>query len=75
MAALESRLTEQVSSLEETDQKWQMYNEKMGEFSGALSEKLTELDGLRQSGHTPEEQFRLAKVKGQAFTGHNMCLV
>ena len=72
MTELESRLTDQVSSLEETDQKWQTYTEKLGEFSGALSDKLTTLDGLREGGHTPEEQFRLAKVRGQDLTGQKM---
>ena len=69
---LESRLADQVSSLEETDQKWQEYTEKLGEFSGALSDKLTMLDGLREGGQIPEEQFRLAKVRGQHLTGQKM---
>ena len=74
MAALESRLTDDVSNLEQTDQKWQTYNEKMAEFSGSLSEKTVMLDGLTESGRTPEEQFQLAQVSGQVSTGHKVAV-
>ena len=67
MAALESRLNDDVSNLEQTDQKWQTYNTKMAEFSGGLKAKGVKLDGLTESGRTPEEQFHLAQVGGQGW--------
>ena len=72
MAALESRLNDDVSNLEQTDQKWLTYEKKMAEFSGGLSEKTVKLDGLTESGRTPEEQFHLAQVSGQICTGHKI---